>query len=75
MGSGVGVHSESKVKHLTDKERKQLRDHVAKQAFAQIRRLINSDPTVLKHLAKHKGIRAALQKASASKLKPRKKKK
>jgi hypothetical protein len=73
MGSGVGVHSESKVKHLTPKERKQLKDHIAKQALAHVRRLINSDPTVLQHLAKHKKIRAALKKASTSKLKRKKK--
>jgi hypothetical protein len=75
MGSGVGVYSESEVKHLTSKERKQLKDHVARQASKEIGRLIRSDDSVLRHLAKHKGVRARLQKATASKLKRPKKKK
>jgi len=75
MGSTVGVHKNHEVKGLTPKAHKQLKDHVTQQAVIQIRRLIRSDPTVLKHLSKHAAVRDALRKAAAPRLKRLRKKK
>jgi len=75
MGSAVGVYTNKEVKDLTAEEREQLKEHITRRASAEIRRLINSDPTVLKHLTKHKGVRDALKKAAAPTLKRLPKKK